>query len=65
MPLYEYVCQSCGRVFEKLVSLAEQAAPACPTCRSTRTQKKVSGFATRSAGATEGGEAAPARKRFT
>jgi len=31
MPLYDFVCAACGRVFEELVP-ADAPAPACPGC---------------------------------
>jgi putative FmdB family regulatory protein len=43
MPLYEYICNECGRVFEKIVSFTEaKKNPACPDCQSQHTQKKIS-----------------------
>ncbi len=46
MPLYEYVCQSCGQEFEKIVRLSEaDRAPECPTCHGQETRKRVSKFA--------------------
>ncbi len=65
MPIYEYVCEDCGRAFEKLATVAEQAVPACPTCGSPRTKKKVSGFISRSNASGIGDKTAPARSRFT
>lgn len=45
MPLYEYACQKCGFVFEKLVSSMKAAeAPECPQCQG-ETRKKFSTFA--------------------
>ncbi|MBI4666385.1 MAG: zinc ribbon domain-containing protein [Nitrospinae bacterium] len=33
MPMYEYVCKSCGHTFEKLTPLAlAHAAQDCPKC---------------------------------
>lgn len=33
MPLYEYVCRSCGHRFERMRKVSERlAAPACPAC---------------------------------
>ncbi len=41
MPLYEYVCQSCGRQFEELASASESDAPrTCPLC-GTGTARRV------------------------
>lgn len=44
MPLYEYRCTECGTEYEELVKNSAQAAPACPKCTSTRTEKKMSRF---------------------
>ncbi len=50
MPLYEYVCQSCGTHFEKLVRFVGQEPGAeCPVCRSEKTHKLISLFAASSA----------------
>jgi putative FmdB family regulatory protein len=40
MPLYEYVCRSCGEEFELLIRNGE--APACPACQRTDVQKHFS-----------------------
>ena len=46
MPLYEYLCNECGEVFEKMVRFSEATAcPACPKCESKNTHKKISTFA--------------------
>ncbi len=46
MPLYEYVCQSCGTHFEKIVRFSEPDPDAtCPVCRSDKTHKLISLFA--------------------
>ncbi|NLG42651.1 MAG: zinc ribbon domain-containing protein, partial [Phycisphaerae bacterium] len=35
MPIYEYTCSGCGRLFEQLVQSREQEAElACPHCGS-------------------------------
>lgn len=33
MPIYEYRCDSCGRLRELLLKPGEDAKPACPSCR--------------------------------
>jgi putative FmdB family regulatory protein len=43
MPLFEYQCKSCSKEFELLVRGAE--TPACPSCRSTELEKRLSVFA--------------------
>ncbi len=58
MPLYEYVCQSCGERFEKLIrSTSSASAIVCPGCASATVTRAFSTFATGSGG---GERAAPA-----
>lgn len=46
MPLYEYQCNKCGKEFEKMVRFTEASLnPACPSCQSQDTKKKISSFA--------------------
>jgi putative FmdB family regulatory protein len=43
MPIYEYECNQCGESFEKIVRFSEaDNLPACPTCESKDTHKKIS-----------------------
>ncbi len=51
MPIYEYVCDSCGERFEKLIRSHLTDAPACPSCGEARVTLQLSTFATPSAGA--------------
>jgi putative FmdB family regulatory protein len=48
MPLYEYLCQACGKSFEVALSLDEYArhpAVACPRCHSSqRVERQLSTF---------------------
>jgi putative FmdB family regulatory protein len=44
MPIYECACHDCGREFETLVR--SDTVPACPQCRSTQLEKRLSVFAT-------------------
>ncbi len=48
MPLFEFTCGKCGRVFEELLSLAELEAGevACPACKSRDVHRGLSSFAT-------------------
>ncbi len=47
MPLYEYICQSCGERFEKLIRSGAGASPiVCPSCASAAVQRALSTFAT-------------------
>ena len=43
MPVYEYVCRSCGHPFEELVLGAERVR--CPECESASVEKQLSVFA--------------------
>lgn len=44
MPIFEYVCNDCGKTFEELVSSSSERL-ACPSCQSTNTLKLLSVFA--------------------
>ncbi len=48
MPIFEYVCQSCGSCFEKLV-MNRESAVSCPTCRNTDVVKQFSAFSVQTA----------------
>jgi putative FmdB family regulatory protein len=43
MPYYEYRCNECGEVFEKMLRFSEaNLIPCCPKCASADTHKKLS-----------------------
>jgi putative FmdB family regulatory protein len=43
MPIYEYVCLECGRMFEKLVRTTQnQGELKCPLCGHQRLEEKIS-----------------------
>jgi putative FmdB family regulatory protein len=44
VPLYEYRCLGCGRLFERLVRSWNEAVD-CPACASQEVEKQVSTFA--------------------
>ena len=46
MPTYEYRCQKCGNVFERLEHIAEHenAHPLCPQCQSESVQPVLGDF---------------------
>jgi putative FmdB family regulatory protein len=47
MPLYEYQCEECNTVFERLVFRSQSAVQmTCPQCGSPRTAKVFSTFST-------------------
>jgi len=51
MPVYEYVCTSCGKEFEQLArSMTERNQARCPKCDG-RGQRRLSVFAARSGAA--------------
>jgi putative FmdB family regulatory protein len=59
MPIYEYLCESCGNKFEKLVrrSDAESAAAAgCPACGKPHLKQEYSTFAPRAGSGTQTAE---------
>lgn len=41
MPIYEFCCQACGKVFEQLV-FGSDAPVACPACHSPKVEKLLS-----------------------
>lgn len=46
MPIYEYYCKDCNRIFNFLVkSLSNQKFPDCPKCGAKELKKKLSKFA--------------------
>lgn len=55
MPIYEYVCQDCGKEFEELV-FSHDERPQCPGCGSGATEKLISACRARMAGGTSGEE---------
>jgi putative FmdB family regulatory protein len=44
MPIFEYLCKSCGGEFEKLVPRPTNELYPCPECGSEQTEKKLSAF---------------------
>jgi putative FmdB family regulatory protein len=58
MPIYEYRCAECGRVFSRLQSMgAGSDGVSCPDCHGTDVERLVSAFASTSTG--PGPSAAP------
>lgn len=49
MPMFEYVCESCGEEFEELLFSTDEAVD-CPACGSAEVGKKVSAVAFKSSG---------------
>lgn len=43
MPIYEYACQGCGKVFEELIiRRADEAELACPACGKREVSRQMS-----------------------
>lgn len=55
MPIYEYKCQSCEHVFEKLVFSSDKGKIECPKCKKNDTKKLLSSVSVGSS--TSGGSA--------
>jgi len=55
MPIYEYRCQKCGQLFQKLQSVSAGAkAVACPGCGRKRVERRPSVFASTSSAGSPG-----------
>lgn len=53
MPIYEYICNDCGRQFEELVrSASGERTVRCPGCESKAVQRRLSVFAARQGAST-------------
>ena len=49
MPIYEYLCESCGQNYEQLRRMSEaDNSLQCPSCSSSDVHRKLSAFATTS-----------------
>lgn len=44
MPIFEYVCQTCGNSFEKLQKNGSRNENSCPQCGSSEVKKQLSCF---------------------
>ncbi len=42
MPLFDFQCQKCSRVFEKAIPFGSKTKPSCPHCRSKSVEKMLS-----------------------
>jgi putative FmdB family regulatory protein len=50
MPIYEFICEECGEIFEELVpSLQATKDVSCPACQSDLVRKLVSSFVSKTA----------------
>lgn len=44
MPIYEFKCKKCGKIFEILFKRYIQETPKCPTCESEEVERLLSTF---------------------
>ena len=42
MPIYEYLCENCGKELEKIQKISEEPLVDCPECGQSRLRKKIS-----------------------
>jgi putative FmdB family regulatory protein len=42
MPTFDFTCKKCGTIFEFARPFGSKAVPACPKCKSKRTEKLLS-----------------------
>jgi putative FmdB family regulatory protein len=53
MPIYEYQCLECGRIFEKFQIVRQSVGlPPCPECQRTETRQLLSRFSSPSSDGT-------------
>jgi len=50
MPIFEFVCQDCEKLFEELIFGFNTDDVVCPTCGSEHVRKKMSTFASKPGG---------------
>ena len=60
MPIFEYLCRKCGKVFEKLVLSRQAPSAVCPACGSKQVEQRFSAFSTSSASPRSTASCAPA-----
>lgn len=41
MPIYEFVCESCGNEFEHIQSFSDSSVPACSKCGSSQVTRRL------------------------
>jgi putative FmdB family regulatory protein len=46
MPRYEFMCETCRKPFELIMTISERekAKPKCPTCKGTKVTQQFAGF---------------------
>jgi putative FmdB family regulatory protein len=48
MPLFEFICKTCNKKFEKLILSDEDKNIVCPACGADKVEKQFSSFAAKS-----------------
>jgi putative FmdB family regulatory protein len=65
MPIYEFKCESCGKVFETLIrNECERASLSCPACNGSNLERLLSSFSSCGAEASDKSSCPPARSKF-
>lgn len=60
MPMYEYRCQECGKLYEQLRRMSEADTNLqCPACGSPKVERQVSTCSFSGTGSASGGGCAP------
>lgn len=60
MPIYEYVCQDCEKIFETIRPMGQSDAPiTCASCGGEHTKRKISVFFAESGGKAVSGMSEP------
>ena len=54
MPIYEYRCLNCSKVFEKIIWNSQKETVDCPFCRSSNNMRILSAFAKGGGGSGKG-----------
>ena len=66
MPIYEYKCNNCDEIFDKLVSFSHKDEIECPECNSVQTTKLMSAFASSgNSNGASGGSCGPVGSGFS
>ncbi|MFH1074629.1 MAG: zinc ribbon domain-containing protein, partial [Candidatus Firestonebacteria bacterium] len=50
MPLYEFACEKCKKVFEELLYSSDISNVSCPGCGGRKVKRKISAFGVKSGG---------------
>ena len=41
MPTYEYICDACGKEYEKFQSIMSKPDRVCPSCKARKVRRKI------------------------